>query len=151
MAPLAPLDCANMRCMGQCEHGTHFISPKPTTLIWMLLTRGWNGAWLSSCLICKSIGLSLDWWDSHHTLTCFQSEALIVGIGLSTCGALGGHCAYFLLLCDTWPWPRNTHYSHHPTSSCCKLTLGTHTNRPRRTNTQEARKHSWGLNSERPG
>lgn len=145
MVPFAPLDCANTRhnlntaCVLSCRNSPHQ----------MPVTRGWNCAW-TFCVF----DLQIKWPQfrlmrfAPRTLTCFQSQALIVGIGFPACGALGGYRAYFLLLSDTWLWPRNTHYSSHPSSSCCTGTWRAHTNR---SNTQGARKHSWGLNSDWPG
>lgn len=113
--------------------------------------RGWNGVLLLSVfdlqINCPQFTLMR---FAPRTLTRFQSGALITGVGFCARGSLGGYCARFPLLPDTRPWPRNTHYRHHPSSSGCALTLGRDAHGSRRTSTQEACKHSWGLNSERP-
>ncbi len=88
----------------QLEHGVRFISPKPRRIN----VDATNERVVPRLAFCV-FDLQINWPQfrlmrfAPRTLTRFQSQALIVGIGFSACGALGGYRAYFLPLSDTWP------------------------------------------------
>lgn len=117
---------------------------QPNTSIWATLTRGWD------CSLLSVFDLQINWPQFtlmrfvSHSLTRFQSQALILAAVSSSCGATGGHCAYPLLLPDTWSWPPNAHYRCHPSfrwSVVPLLGTGTVTHTHNCCNKQTHKKH----------